>query len=116
MSNDHAIQIKAPGPRPEFYRIAEYLWGAGCNIDSDGDSRSPDDCDWTELSLSLRGVPGQHVDIDPLSAEPLVLVIRSPQESLCQRAAEFIVSRSGGTIESLAPNNSFKPNPLDGSD
>src|SRR5688572_13636966 len=48
MSNDHAVQIKAPGPRPEFYRIAEHLWGAGCNVDSDGDSCSPDDHDWTE--------------------------------------------------------------------
>ena len=112
MSNDHAIQIKAPGPRPVYYLIAEHLWGTGCNIDSDGDSRTPEDSDWTELSLSLRGAPGQQLDIDPISTEPLVLVVRSPQASLCSKAVKFIISFSGGTVESMVPNNSFKPKPL----
>ncbi|WP_372392216.1 hypothetical protein ACCQ05_19830 [Xanthomonas sp. NCPPB 3582] len=115
MSNNYVVKITSPGPRPEFYRIAEYLWGVGCNIDSDGDSSSADDRSWTELSLSLRGSPGQYLDIDPISLEPLVLAIRSPQESLCAKAAEFIVFYSGGIAESLAPTNSSKPNPLRGS-
>ncbi|PPT25622.1 hypothetical protein XarbCFBP8132_19775 [Xanthomonas arboricola] len=114
MSSDHAIQIKAPGPRPAYYRVAEHLWGAGCNIDSDGDSRTPEDHDWTELSVSLRGAPGQQLDISPVSTEPLVLVVRSPQASLCSKAVKFIVSFSGGTVESIVPNNSFKPKPLRG--
>ncbi len=112
MSSDHAIQIKAPGPRPAYYLVAEHLWGAGCNVDSDGDSRTPEDHNWTELSVSLRGSPGQQLDIDPVSTQPLVLVVRSPHATLCSKAVEFIVSFSGGTVESMAPNNSFKPKPL----
>jgi len=99
MSDDHAIQIKALGPRPAYHLIAEHLWGAGCNIDSDGDSRTPDAHDWTELSLSLRGAPGQQLDIDPVATEPLALVVRSPHADICRKAAAFIVSFSGGTVD-----------------
>ena len=88
MSTDHVIYIKIPGPRPPFFRIAEHLWGVGCDVDSDGNSRTPDDCEWTELSLVLRGDVGQRIDVDPVSFEPLVLLVRSPQESLSKRVAE----------------------------
>jgi hypothetical protein len=98
MSTDHVIHIKTPGPRPPFIRIAEYLWGTGCDVDSDGNSRTPDDREWTELSLVLRADVGQRIDIDPVSVEPLVLLVRSPQESLSMRVAEFIASYSGGAL------------------
>ncbi|SFK94658.1 hypothetical protein SAMN04487938_2571 [Lysobacter sp. cf310] len=104
MSSHHVVLIRAIGPRPEFYRVAEHLWGDDCDFDSDGDSQDPGDRNWTELSLSLRGPSGEnldaeHLDIDPVSLDPLVLAVRSPQQPLCQRAAEFIISCSGGTVE-----------------
>lgn len=99
MDIEHTIKITLPGPRPEFYRIAEHLWGMNCDIDSDGDCVTPDDQQWTELTLSLRASPTERLDIDPFSLSPLVLVIRSRQALLCQKAAEFIVSFSGGLID-----------------
>ena len=99
---NHSIHLKGLGPRPAYYLIAEHLWGAGCDIDSDGNSSSSEDSEWTELTLSLRGESGQHLEIDPLPSQPLVLVVRSSQETLARRAAEFIVSVSGGTLEADA--------------
>jgi hypothetical protein len=95
---DYSLQIIAPGPRPPYSQVAEHLWGAGCDIDSDGNSVVPDDRQWTELTVCLRSSPEQRVDIDPLSNDPLILVVRSSDISLCQQTADFIVSVSGGEI------------------
>jgi hypothetical protein len=98
MFNAHAIQIRAPGPRPEFYLIAEHLWGIGCEIDSDGNSLTPEDREWTELTISLRSSHEDRVDIDQLSVDPLVLVVHSVKAELCKRTVDFIISVSGGTV------------------
>jgi len=98
----YTIHLKGLGPRPAYYLIAEQLWGAGRDIDSDGNSSSSEDTEWTELTLSLRGEDRQHLEIDPLPSQPLVLAVRSSQESLARRAAEFIVSVSGGSLEADA--------------
>lgn len=98
MSTCYSIQITPERPLPAFYCIAEHLWGTGCDVDSDGDCAGSDDRQWTELTLSLRGISGERIDIDPLSLMPLTLVIRSSHATLCQRAADYIVSVSGGTI------------------
>lgn len=98
MSTCYSIQITPERPLPAFNCIAEHLWGTGCNVDSDGDCASPEDRQWTELTLSLRGTSGERIDIDLLSLMPLTLVIRSSHPTLCQRAADYIVSVSGGTI------------------
>jgi hypothetical protein len=96
---DHSLQIIAPGPRPPYFQVAEHLWGIGCNIDSDGDSVTPEDRQWTELTVCLRSNPGQRVDIDPISNDPLILVVRSSDQSLCRQTAEFIASASGGEVQ-----------------
>jgi hypothetical protein len=98
VSSHYSIEIKPAGPLPDFYSIAEHLWGTGCDVDSDGDCIASDDRQWTELTLSLRATPGERLDIDPISIMPLALVIRASQAALCQRAADFIVSVSGGSV------------------
>ena len=99
MSHDFIFHIKHPGPRPAYYLVAEHLWGRGCNIDSDGNSHTPEDTLWTELTLSLRDKSSERIDINPLSIEPLVLAVSSSQESLGWQAAQFIVNCSGGVLE-----------------
>lgn len=64
--------------------------GADCDIDSDGDSRTPDDEEWTELTLSLRGKPGQHVTVDPLPEEPSTLAVRSTDPVLAEKVAAYL--------------------------
>ncbi|WP_025131369.1 hypothetical protein [Pseudomonas sp. PH1b] len=99
MSIQHSLLLHDPGPRPAYYRVAEHLWGTGCNVDSDGDSRTPDDEQWTELPLRLRDASEQRLDIDPLSLVPLVLIIRASQAALAEKAAHFIQSAAGGTLQ-----------------
>jgi hypothetical protein len=91
-------QISNPGRRPPFYLVAEHLWGAGCNIDSDGNSRTPCDTEWTELTISQRDDSAAAIEVDPLSTEPLVLAVRSEDRELCRKAAQFIISSGGGTL------------------
>lgn len=93
---EYLVNIVEPGPRPPFYQVAEHLWGAGCNIDSDGDSRTVGDTQWTELTIELRGADEQRVDVDPISADPLVLQVRSFSAHLAEEVAKFIAGRSGG--------------------
>jgi|SRR5215510_8169786 len=99
------IYLIGPGPRPYFGDIAEYLWGPGCNYDSDGnEDKAPPD-GWTELTVALRPVcDEQWVDGDPLDdREPLVLVICSQNEELARKAALFLRSEAGGELSDDPP-------------
>lgn len=99
MLTDSKLHLVEPGARPAYYLVAEHLWGSEANIDSDGDSASPEDTQWTELSLRLRD-SGQYsgVHVDLVSNNPLVLEIRSSDDRLVRRVAEYLRDRSGGTI------------------
>lgn len=50
---ESVFYLVAPRDRPPYGRVADHLWGSKANIDSDGNSRTPDDTQWTELSLIL---------------------------------------------------------------
>lgn len=93
----YSIHLIQPGPRPPFYSIAEHLWGADCNIDSDGNSQTPEDTQWTELTLTLRAT-GQRIDIDPISSEPLILNVRGESMQVVLKVANFIIEHSGGQM------------------
>lgn len=102
-TRDHVLYLRNPGPRPAYYLVADHLWGVGRNVDSDGNSRGPDDTEWTELSLLLRGAPAsERLDIDPVSSNPLTLEIRSPSQLLCERVARYLASVTGGQIANTA--------------
>jgi len=95
---DHFLHVVSPGLRPPYIQVAEHLWGIGCNFDSDGNSKTPGDRQWTELTVILRSDPEQRVDVDPISLDPLILAVRSSHQSLCQITAKFLVSVSGGMV------------------
>ena len=101
----HRLYLIAPGPRPPYYSVAEHLWGKGCNIDSDGDSDTPQSTSWTELTVILRiGGEGEpRVDVDPVGLDPLVLKVESDDPDLGKRAAEFLRSECGGFLSSSRP-------------
>lgn len=95
----HRFKLIEPGPRPPYYKVAEHLWGAGCNFDSDGDTSSPEATDWTELTIISRSDPNQRVDIDPHPEDgPLVLVIRSEHLELAKAVALFLQREAGGVL------------------
>lgn len=94
----YRIQIQCRGPRPSLNALSEMLWGPGADTDSDGDSVSGDDGQWTELTLENRSLPGSRIDVDPVSAEPLVLELRGEDGELLERVAKFMVDTSNGRI------------------
>jgi hypothetical protein len=90
--------LSGPGPRPPFAEVAQHLWG-GVDFDSDGNSETPADVTWTELTVIRRPKYDERVDIDPLSEDPLVLRIASETPGLARRAAEFLARSCGGTLD-----------------
>jgi hypothetical protein len=100
MPIESVFYLVAPRDRPPYGWLADHLWGAKANIDSDGNSRTPDDTQWTELSLILRGSEGEaEIHIDPVAVSPLVLKIRSPNAGLAKQTAIFLSRQTAGTIE-----------------
>ncbi len=97
MTQCYCIHVIQPGPRPPRNIVAEYLWGAGCEFDSDGNSETPDDASWTKLTLALRAT-GERIDIDPVSARPLILKVCGESMPLVLKAAYFIIEQSGGEM------------------
>ena len=71
------FRVRNPGPRPPFPAVAEHLWGVGVNFDSDGDSSTFEDPNWTELTLIRRDGTGERIDIDPGGEEPSTLQVVS---------------------------------------
>jgi hypothetical protein len=68
------------------------------DFDSDGDSASPDDRQWTELTVERRRPPLERVDIDPISETPLVLKVTASSAALARLAAEFLKEQTGGQL------------------
>lgn len=100
----HALYLVQPGLRPYFDDIASHLWGAGCDFDSDGNDDDLPSGNWTELTVALRPEGDLRLDIDPLDdAQPLVLVIRSEDKNLAEKAALFLLSQAGGTLTDTPP-------------
>lgn len=96
----HTLYLVDPGPRPAVPRIAEHLWGVGCDFDADGNGHSHEADDWTELTMVLRGgTPADRVDVDPVSIHPLVLKIRSASPQVLEKAAKFLAECTGGALE-----------------
>jgi len=91
--------ISELGPRPPYYKVADYLWGQGANIDSDGNSTNPEDTNWTELSVCFRDDESPYVHVDPISENPLILEVRSTSYELAKKAAEFIANETGGILK-----------------
>ena len=98
VSERYEIRVQVNGPRPPFPEVAEHLWGVGVDFDSDGDSTSPNDPQWKELTVERRMPPGERVDIDPVSEVPLVLKIVASSDVLARRAAEFLRDRTNGRL------------------
>jgi hypothetical protein len=104
--------IVAPGPRGAFTRYIAFLWEAGHNCDTDGNSESIDDHTWTELTLINRSNQAERVDIDPIDESPLILGVRSDREYLSARMAYAIAVTSGGTLIDPANNKPMEANEL----
>jgi hypothetical protein len=100
-SSTHVVHVSAAARRPAYWKLAAHLWGPDCNIDSDGNSRTPDDEEWTELTLSLRGEPGQFVTVDPIADQPATLAIQSSDPALAEKVAAFLDGSRRGPVATV---------------
>jgi hypothetical protein len=100
MLNETVLYLVNPRDRPSYGWVADNLWGPEANVDSDGNSRTPDDTRWTELYLILRDDADEaQIHIDPVATSPLTLRIRSPDAGLAERTARFLSEQTKGNIE-----------------
>ena len=97
MEERFTLYLVEPGLRPPFPSVAHYLWG-NVDFDSDGNSSHANDNQWTELTVIRRSIDRERLDIDPVSENPLVLVISSTSAGLVHEAAQFLQINSGGVI------------------
>lgn len=94
--NETDSVLELIGNLPKFYEIAEYLWGKGVNIDSDGDSYDPKSTNWTELTLILRSDETQRIDIDPIEGGN-ALMLKTTSKELKEKVISFL--KSHGSIK-----------------
>lgn len=105
MLNEFVFYLVDRRDRPPYGWVADKLWGSEANVDSDGNSRTPDDTQWTELSLILRDDGDEaEIHIDPVVASPLILKIRSPNAGLAEQTAQFLSEHTQGIIKLSMPN------------
>jgi hypothetical protein len=90
--------VEIHGPRPPYGRVAEQLWGTGVDFDSDGNSASAEDPNWTELTVIRRPEHIDRVDVDPVSESPLVLRVSSPSRDLALLVATFLADEAEGRL------------------
>lgn len=84
------VLAKVIGPMPPFYRIADALWGEGADIDSDGDSDTPESTDWRELTLILRPSDELRIDIDPVREDRDLVEITSESPELLSQTLAYL--------------------------
>ena len=84
------MKAKVVGNMPPYYAVAEAIWGRGVDVDSDGDSSTPDATDWRELTFILRPDYEERLDIDPTSEDPDVVVIQATSQDILDRTFKFL--------------------------
>ena len=91
MAEIEKIYVRIIGPRPPFGQVANELWGPHIDFDSDGNSASAKDPNWTELTVTRRPDYDERVDIDSIDGQPDVLVIQSESQDLAEKVRDFLI-------------------------
>ena len=98
IKDNEILYLKVKGDRPDFRIIRVFIWGEHHNTDSDGDSYNPASRTWTELYIASREVRNEYVDIYPVTLEPLVLEIQSPDIELTKQVTLFLAEETNSDI------------------
>ena len=85
-----SIKLEVVKPLLPYYEISNHLWGETADIDSDGNSLTPDSNDWNELTLILRADESQRIDIDPIDELDNGLLICSTDKYLLNKTVLFL--------------------------
>ncbi len=94
--------IYSTKPRPPFYLVTTFGWGDGHDFDSDGNSRTPHDREWTELYCTNRSEPYERFNVEVLSTPTQHIEISSVSDEAASRIAWFLHDALGdGVVEML---------------
>lgn len=93
------LYVVASAPRPPFPDVAAAIWGADVDVDTDGDSSSPQDTHWTELFCSRRDQSGVQFDVSVAAERPLTLKIEASDEITATRVARFLAEHMGSQVQ-----------------
>ena len=97
------------GTRPDFRLVVEFIWGEGHNCKTDGNARHPASREWTDLWIRSREVDASVVEVEPVSEDPLVLVVSSESPDLAARMALFLQEECGCLVQSDSENGPLVP-------
>ncbi len=96
----HRAFARVVGQMPPFGQVAHALWGDDADVDSDGDSETPESTNWRELTLILRPEYALRIDIVPTKDNRDIIELRSDSADLLNRTLAFLEKR--GSIEAFA--------------
>jgi hypothetical protein len=84
------ITIEKVGSFPPCFYISDFLWGKQADIDSDGNSNTPESIDWTELTLQLRDETEERIDIDAIEGKVGLFQLKASSEALARKTVDFL--------------------------
>lgn len=102
------------GPRRPFGDYVRFLWGDQ-DCDTDGDAVTPQDRNWTELTVISRGANPRRVDVVPsipYERSTMTLAIRSDENELAARLAYALAVSSGGDLSENLGGPAIAPETL----
>lgn len=84
--------------RPDFRAFIDLLYGAGRNVDTDGDANPVYSRTWTYLYIADRERDDPAVDIYELEEQPGVYAVESESERLMQLSALYLFMTCGSSL------------------
>ena len=84
------VQIHFDALLPSLNRMIAQLFGVGACVDTDGDSKSADDQEWTDMTIQRRDGARERVDVVRIAESPRTFRIRASTEELAERASAVL--------------------------
>lgn len=91
-------QIHVSRPRPDFRVFIDLLYGAGHDVDTDGDANAVNSRSWTELYIKDRHSDDPAVRIDADAGNPAQFRVQSASARLEQLAALYLFLYCGDSL------------------
>src|SRR5688572_10734755 len=92
----HRVQVN--GDRPDFRVFTDLLYGAGRNVDTDGDSHPVDSRTWTWLYIADRQRGAACVEIGASEKDPSIFEIQSSSAELEELASLYLFLYCGTSL------------------
>ena len=84
--------------RPDFRVLIDLMYGAGRNVDTDGDSIPVNSRIWTELYIADRESHTPHIQINASRSDPNIFEVKSESQELETLGALYLFLYCGISI------------------